>query len=216
MDRVVRKVSPEELERLIKEQTGKSVAAIISENEAATEKAASVGWAEFDHVTPKTPQIEQAINFTIQGINLGEKLSEVKIKLPNLQPVQNTNSVSDDDVEKEGHWRTAREQGLPAGYGFNLWLRDGRIYHMQIGYSLKDADKLGGWEAILNGLKEKFGEPDATSQGDRVSKGKRHVSYGWTIPGACRSFSFVYSDAMGFVTVSVVNTKFSTGRRPGN
>jgi hypothetical protein len=79
---------------------------------------------------------------------------------------------------------------------------------MGTGYSSENLNNLGGWEAILNGLRDKFGDPDATSKGIQEFEGKKLVNYEWTITNACRSFSFYYTEKRGSVSISVKNTKF--------
>jgi hypothetical protein len=208
LDQVVRKVSPEELERLIKEQTGKSVDEILRENEAASEQATSAAWAEFDQVAPKTPLVQQAMDFSTEGIKLGETLSQIKAKLPSLQSRVITNSLSTDDVNLEGYWGITRERGLSDASWVEFHLHGGRVYQMQINYTLEDVNKLGGWQAVLSDLKDKLGEPDSTSRGIGEFEGKQTASYAWKFPDAYRAINFQYTESRGFLRVSAANTKF--------
>lgn len=197
MDTIVRKVSPDELEKLIKEQTGKSVAAIIADNVAAKEKAAAL-----EQARPKTPQQQQANSFTIRGIKLGMTLSDIKDQLPNLQPSTNNTSTS-----SMASWRIERKQGLTDAEWMDFSLYEDRVYNIRIMYSLEDVDKLGGWQAVLKEFRDKLGEPDKESKGVVEENGKQTVNYEWKLQNSDKEFSFSFSEAKGYAFLMAENNR---------
>ena len=210
LDKVVRKVSPEELERLIKEQTGKSVADLVARDSSENTKDTADIWAEFDKLAPSTPKIQQAINFTTRGIKLGDTLSHVKKLFVAIQPSVSTNRINTDNVETEGHWVVKRDQGLQDAERVSVLLRGGRVSSMQVDYSHADVNKLGGWQTVLNELKDKLGAPDTDSRGAQETNGKTIVIYNWTIPESCGYIRFFYSsDPQRGLSVLDEYTKFT-------
>ncbi len=212
LDQVVRKIAPEELEKRLKEQTGKSVVELIREDSVAWDKATSAAWAEFDQARSETAHGRQAIDFELRGIKLGDTLAAIRGKLPNLQAGQNTNSTSADDPEMEGHWALTREQGLPDAKFVAVELHGGRVFRMRITYSTEDLAAQGGWRGILNNLKDKFGEPNPDSRGLQEKDGETRATYQWTFPEVFRSFTFgSYTGTKGYVSIMAENTGFSGG-----
>lgn len=182
----------------------------VAENapQSAKEKAVAAAWMRFDRVKPKTPQEEQVVNFTIRGVKLGDTLTEVMAIFPSLHPMPAKDGTPDpkgvigDDVEKEGPWGLTSKQGLADADEVVFCLHAGRVYSMDIIY-LVDDNKPDGWEVILNGLKGKFGEPNAPFPGFQQSQ--ERMDYAWAPPDVLRCIQFIKMNGMVDVSAASLN-----------
>jgi hypothetical protein len=209
INQIVRKVPAIELERLLEEQTGKSAGELSQLDTDSKNRAMADGWQKFDRIVPTTPKLQQAVDFTLYDIKLGDNISNIKGKSPGFQPWLSTNNA-----ELEGTWRITREQGLSEAKQIAFSLHGGRVTHMWLTYSIEDIEKMGGWQIVADRLKKNLGEPDTDSTGAVNKDGQSHVSFQWTVPECQRSFSFGYtSGEKGLASINASVTAFSATTR---
>lgn len=93
------------------------------------------------------------LDFNVQGIKLGSKLSDFKLKFPDATIDQELSRESIGDV-------TYSVSDIPNIDLCIFSFYSGKLYEIGIGYTASQANKLGGWENIVMNLVERYGKFD--------------------------------------------------------
>lgn len=93
------------------------------------------------------------LDFNVQGIKLGSKLSDFKLKFPDATIDQEVSRESIGDV-------TYSVSDIPNIDLCIFSFYSGKLYKIGIGYTASQANKLGGWENIVMNLVERYGKFD--------------------------------------------------------
>ena len=102
------------------------------------------------------------LDFNVQGIKLGSKLSDFKLKFPDAIISQEVSQESIGDV-------TYSVSDIPNITLCLFSFYSGKLYRIGITYSASQANKLGGWENIVMKLVERYGKFDeVTTKEDEV------------------------------------------------
>jgi len=205
---LVEKITQQELESRILKQTGATVAALVNQHVDSWEKAANAHWAKFDNASPSRPEEAAAVDFSIKGIRLGDQLPPILARYHGL-PAVRMNAVTGYSTDQSGMWVIKPEHGLEGARTLGFMIHKRRVQSVWIAYSQEDAATIGGKDAMLNSMRAKLGEPDASSKGVLQEKGAMHTDYQWTFPDLARVVRFSAVDGpAGGVRLSAQNSTF--------